>query len=125
ILIFSQWERMTRHAQAALEPLGIKSVRMHGGLGIRARQRIVEQFNTDPETMLFISTDAGGLGLNLQAASYVINLDLPWNPAKIEQRIGRAPRIGQKNPVNAINTIALDTGEQLVLEVPYAQRRLL
>ena len=53
---------------------------MHGGLGMRARQRIVEQFNTDPETMVFISTDAGGLGLNLQAASYVINLDLPWNP---------------------------------------------
>src|SRR5207302_2797858 len=92
--------------------------------GMRARQRIIEQFNTDPETMLFISTDAGGLGLNPQAASYVINLDLPWNPAKVEQRIGRAHRIGQINPVNVINMIAIDTVEQRVLEVLYRKQEL-
>src|SRR5207253_1455992 len=124
ILIFSQWERMTRHAQAALAPLGIGSVRMHGGLGLRARHNIVEQFNNDPSTMLFISTDAGGLGLNLQAASYVINLDLPWNPAKVEQRIGRAHRIGQVNPVNVINIIAMNTVEQRVLEILYRKQEL-
>ena len=124
ILIFSQWERMTRHAESALAPLGIKSVRMYGGLGLRARHNIVEQFNNDPATMLFISTDAGGLGLNLQAASYVINLDLPWNPAKVEQRIGRAHRIGQVNPVNVINMIALNTIEQRVLEVLYRKQAL-
>ena len=97
---------------------------MHGGLGLRARQRIVEQFNTDPDTMLFISTDAGGLGLNLQAASYVINLDLPWNPARVEQRIGRAHRIGQVNPVNVINIIAMNTVEQRVLEILYRKQEL-
>lgn len=124
MLIFSQWERMTRHAEAALAPLGIRSVRMHGGLGMKQRQRIVEQFMTDPATMLFISTDAGGLGLNLQAASYVINLDLPWNPARVEQRIGRAHRIGQTNPVNVINIIAANTIEQRVLEVLYRKQEL-
>ncbi|MFL5735502.1 MAG: SNF2-related protein [Chloroflexia bacterium] len=124
MLIFSQWERMTRHATEAVVPLGLKSVRMHGGLGLRARQRIVEQFNTDPDTMLFISTDAGGLGLNLQAASYVINLDLPWNPARVEQRIGRAHRIGQVNPVNVINIIAANTVEQRVLEILYRKQEL-
>ncbi len=124
ILIFSQWERMTRHAEAALAPLGIGSVRMHGGLGLRARHNIVEKFNNDPSTMLFISTDAGGLGLNLQAASYVINLDLPWNPAKVEQRIGRAHRIGQVNPVNVINMIAINTVEQRVLDVLYRKQEL-
>ena len=124
ILIFSQWERMTRYAEQVLAPLGMKSVRMYGGLAMRPRQRIVEQFNTDPKTMLFISTDAGGLGLNLQAASYVINLDLPWNPARVEQRIGRAHRIGQENPVNVINMIALDTIEQRVLEVLYRKQAL-
>ena len=123
-LIFSQWERMTRHAEEVLAPLGIRSVRMYGGLGLRARQRIVEQFITDPKTLLFISTDAGGLGLNLQAASYVINLDLPWNPARVEQRIGRAHRIGQQNPVNVINMIALNTIEQRVLEVLYRKQEL-
>ncbi len=124
MLIFSQWERMTRHAQAALAPLGIKSVRMHGALGVRARQRVVEQFNIDPATILFISTDAGGLGLNLQAASFVINLDLPWNPARVEQRIGRAHRIGQTSPVNVINIIANNTVEQRVLEVLYRKQEL-
>ncbi|HEX9989714.1 MAG TPA: DEAD/DEAH box helicase [Chloroflexia bacterium] len=124
MLIFSQWERMTRHAEASLARLNIKSVRMHGGLGMRARQSIVEQFNTDPETMLFISTDAGGLGLNLQAASFVINLDLPWNPARVEQRIGRAHRIGQVNPVNVINMIAANSIEQRVLDVLYRKQEL-
>jgi SNF2 family DNA or RNA helicase len=124
MLIFSQWERMTRHATEALAPLGLKRVRMHGGLGLRARQRIVDQFNTDPDTMMFISTDAGGLGLNLQAASYVINLDLPWNPARVEQRIGRAHRIGQVNPVNVINIIAANTVEQRVLEILYRKQQL-
>jgi SNF2 family DNA or RNA helicase len=124
ILIFSQWERMTRHAEAALAHLDIGRVRMHGGLGLRARQDIIERFNNDPRTMLFISTDAGGLGLNLQAASYVVNLDLPWNPAKVEQRIGRAHRIGQKQSVNVINMIAQDTVEQRVLEVLYQKQAL-
>jgi superfamily II DNA or RNA helicase len=124
MLIFSQWERMTRHAQEAVARLPFKSVRLHGGLGIRARERIIEQFNTDPDTMLFISTDAGGLGLNLQAASFVINLDLPWNPARVEQRIGRAHRIGQTQPVNVINIIANNTVEQRVLEVLYHKREL-
>lgn len=124
MLVFSQWERMTRHAEEALARLDLGSVRMHGGLGMRARQRIIEQFNSDPKTMLFISTDAGGLGLNLQAASFVINLDLPWNPAKVEQRIGRAHRIGQKNPVNVINMIAANSVEQRVLEVLYRKQEL-
>ncbi len=132
MLIFSQWERMTRHAEAALQQgkgskfrdQTYKSVRLHGGLGMRARQRIIEQFTTDPKTMAFISTDAGGLGLNLQAASYVINLDLPWNPAKVEQRIGRAHRIGQTQPVNVINMIAQNTIEQRVLDVLYRKQAL-
>ncbi len=124
MLIFSQWERMTRYAQEALVPLGIGMVRLYGGLGMRARQRIIEQFSADPATMVFISTDAGGLGLNLQAASFVINLDLPWNPARVEQRIGRAHRIGQTNPVNVINMIAQNTIEQRVLDVLYRKQEL-
>ncbi len=73
---------------------------------------------------MFISTDAGGLGLNLQAASFVINLDLPWNPARVEQRIGRAHRIGQTQPVNVINMIAQNTIEQRVLDVLYRKQEL-
>ena len=124
MLIFSQWERVTRLAEEALAPLKIGSVRLHGGLGMRQRERIIARFNEDPQTMLFISTDAGGLGLNLQAASFVINLDLPWNPAKVEQRIGRAHRIGQRLPVNVINIIAQNTIEQRVLDILYRKQEL-
>ncbi|HET6312345.1 MAG TPA: DEAD/DEAH box helicase [Chloroflexia bacterium] len=124
MLIFTQWERMTRLAEQALAGLDVKTVRLYGGLGIRARQRIIEQFMTDPQTAVFISTDAGGLGLNLQAASFVINLDLPWNPARVEQRIGRAHRIGQTQPVNVINMIAQNTIEQRVLDVLYRKQEL-
>jgi superfamily II DNA or RNA helicase len=124
MLIFSQWERMTRYAEEILKAEGFKSVRLHGGLGMRARQRVIEQFTTDPNTLLFISTDAGGLGLNLQAASFVINLDLPWNPARVEQRIGRAHRIGQTNPVNVINMITMNSIEQRVLDVLYQKQEL-
>ncbi|HEX8218689.1 MAG TPA: helicase-related protein, partial [Chloroflexia bacterium] len=124
MLIFTQWERMTRLAEQALAGLDLKTVRLYGGLGMRARQRIIEQFMTDPQTAVFISTDAGGLGLNLQAASFVINLDLPWNPARVEQRIGRAHRIGQTQPVNVINMIAQNTIEQRVLDVLYRKQEL-
>jgi SNF2 family DNA or RNA helicase len=124
MLVFSQWERMTRYAEEVLKGEGFKSVRLHGGLGMRARQRVIEQFTGDPNTLLFISTDAGGLGLNLQAASFVINLDLPWNPARVEQRIGRAHRIGQTNPVNVINMITMNSIEQRVLEVLYQKQAL-
>ncbi|HEX8598168.1 MAG TPA: DEAD/DEAH box helicase [Chloroflexia bacterium] len=124
MLIFTQWERMTRLAEQALAGLDVKTVRLYGGLGMRARQRIIEQFMTDPQTAVFISTDAGGLGLNLQAASFVINLDLPWNPARVEQRIGRAHRIGQTQPVNVINMIAQNTIEQRVLDVLYRKQEL-
>jgi SNF2 family DNA or RNA helicase len=124
MLIFSQWERVTRLAEEALAPLRIESVRLYGGLGMRQRARIIEKFTEDPQTLLFISTDAGGLGLNLQAASFVINLDLPWNPAKVEQRIGRAHRIGHNQSVNVINMIAANTVEQRVLDVLYRKHEL-
>ena len=124
VLIFTQWERMTRLVEEALADLPVGMVRMHGGLSIRQRERIIDRFSEDPDCRVFISTDAGGLGLNLQAADFVINVDLPWNPAKLEQRIGRAHRIGQKNPVNVINLVVGDTIEERVLEVIYAKQQL-
>lgn len=124
MLIFSQWERMTRYAQEVLTAAGWKTVRLHGGLSMRERTRIIDRFTNDPDIQAFISTDAGGLGLNLQVASFVINLDLPWNPARVEQRIGRAHRIGQTQPVNVINMIALNTIEQRVLDVLYRKQEL-
>ena len=66
---------------------------------------------------LFLSTDAGGVGLNLQHASVVVNMDLPWNPAVLEQRIGRVHRLGQKQPVRVVNFVAQGTIEEGMLGV--------
>jgi hypothetical protein len=66
---------------------------------------------------VFLSTDAGGVGLNLQAAAWVVNLDVPWNPGVLEQRIGRIYRLGQEKPVNVINLVAQETIEHNMLGV--------
>jgi SNF2 family DNA or RNA helicase len=90
----------------------------------RAREEALRRFREDADVRVFISTEAGGVGLNLQTANYVINLDLPWNPARLEQRIGRAHRMGQEQPVNVINIVAADTIEQRVLDVLYEKQAL-
>ena len=115
---------MTRLVEEALGGLPVGMVRLHGGLRLTERQRIIDRFHQDPDCRVFISTDAGGLGLNLQAADVVINVDLPWNPAKLEQRIGRAHRIGQKNVVNVINLVVENTIEERVLEIIYQKQQL-
>ena len=115
---------MTRLAADALAAVNVPSVRLYGGLGQQARAEVVRRFMEEPDTRVFISTDAGGLGLNLQAASYVINLDLPWNPARLEQRIARAHRMGQAQTVNVVNLVAADTIENRVLDVIYAKQEL-
>ena len=81
-------------------------VKLTGDVPTKKRGALIEQFFEDPKCKAFLSTDAGGVGLNLQAASMVINLDLPWNPAVLEQRIARAHRHGQPHTVNVVNLIA-------------------
>ncbi len=71
----------------------------------------------DPDSRVFLSTDAGGVGLNLRSAAYLINLDIPWNPAVLEQRIARIYRIGQKKKVNIINLVTIDSIEHRMLDV--------
>jgi superfamily II DNA/RNA helicase len=70
------------------------------------RKKIIDIFQENTEIRVFLSTDAGGVGVNLQTANVLINLDLPWNPAVLEQRIGRIYRLGQKKHVNIFNFIA-------------------
>jgi superfamily II DNA/RNA helicase len=92
-------------------------VLFHGGVPGNKRKDLVDQFRDDPKCRLFLATDAGGVGLNLQFASVVVNMDLPWNPAVLEQRIGRVHRLGQKRPVQVINFVARGTIEEGMLGV--------
>lgn len=117
VVVFSQWERMTRLVSQMLTNKGIRHQYLHGGVPGKNRQALFTHFNNDPDCRVFLSTDAGGVGLNLQAASCIINLDIPWNPAILEQRIGRIYRLGQKRNVSVINLVAKGTIEERMLEV--------
>ena len=115
VVIFSQWERMLRILAAELEQEGIDFCFLHGGVPSPKRRDLIERFRDDAGCRIFLSTDAGATGLNLQTASLLINIDLPWNPAVLEQRIARIYRLGQNNPVQIINMIAADTIEENML----------
>ncbi|RME80557.1 MAG: DEAD/DEAH box helicase [Caldilineae bacterium] len=115
-IIFSQWARMLDLTEPVLQRLGIGAVKLTGDVPSSRRGALLERFFDDPDCRVFLSTDAGGVGLNLQAASLVINLDLPWNPAVLEQRIARAHRHGQPQSVQVINLIAQDTIEERILD---------
>jgi len=121
-ILFSQWSNMLALTEPGLEQLKLGWVKLTGDVPSRKRGALVEQFFEDPRCKVFLSTDAGGVGLNLQAASMVVNLDLPWNPAVLDQRIARAHRHGQPRPVNVVNLIAQGTIEERMLDTLAAKR---
>ena len=123
-VVFSQWTRTQDIVIRRLEARGIGYVSFHGGVPSEKRPALVERFRDDPGCRVFLSTDAGATGLNLQHASMVVNMDLPWNPAILEQRIGRIHRIGQKRPVQMINFVAKGTIEEGMLSVLAFKRSL-
>ena len=114
VVVFSEYERMTRLAGEELSKLGIDFVSLHGGVPTPKRGALMDRFREDPNCMVFLSTDAGGVGLNLQSASAVINFEPPWNPARLEQRIGRVHRMGQTQPVQVIHMLTEDSIEERV-----------
>jgi|SRR5579883_1709697 len=115
LVVFSQWETMVMEAAKVLDSLGVSYTVLHGGLPGKERKAVLERFQNDPDCKVFLSTDAGGTGLNLQTADTVINLELPWNPAVLEQRIARVHRMGQSRPVRVINFVTRGTIEEKVL----------
>jgi SNF2 family DNA or RNA helicase len=124
LVVFSQWETMAMEAAKVLDGLGVGYAVLHGGLPGKDRKAVLERFQTDPACKVFLSTDAGGTGLNLQTADTVVNLELPWNPAVLEQRIARVHRMGQNRPVRVINFVTRGTIEEKVLRTIEAKQGL-
>ncbi len=123
-IVFSQWSAMLALTEPIIQRVGLKYVKLTGDVPSAKRGDLIERFFNDPDCRVFLSTDAGGVGLNLQAGSLVINLDLPWNPAVLEQRIARAHRHGQPHSVQVINLIAKDTIEERMLDTLAAKRNV-
>ncbi|MBE0542401.1 MAG: DEAD/DEAH box helicase [Verrucomicrobia bacterium] len=116
VIVFSEWERMLELVRELCEKLDLGFAWHTGTVPQRRRRAEINAFKTDPQCRVFLSTDSGSTGLNLQCASVVINCDLPWNPAKLEQRIARAWRKHQTKPVTVINLVSEKTIEHKMLE---------
>ncbi len=116
VIVFSEWERMLELVRDLCGRLGMGYAWHTGRVPQRRRRAEINAFKEDPACRVFLTTDAGATGLNLQNASVVINCDLPWNPAKLEQRIARAWRKQQSRPVTVVNLITENSIEHRMLE---------
>ena len=116
VVVFSEWERMLRLLAMELDAADIRYEFLHGSVPSQKRSELIEHFTNDDDCRIFLSTDAGSTGLNLQVASILINLDLPWNPAILEQRIGRIYRIGQETPIQVMNLVSKGSIEESMIE---------
>ena len=116
IVLFSEWRTMLDRIEIKLDALGCDYVRLDGQVPQKQRAGIVKKFQEDANCRVILMTNAGSTGLNLQSANTVINVDLPWNPAVLEQRIARAHRMGQKNPVTVYKLVTEETIEERLLQ---------
>lgn len=124
LVIFSQWETMLQKTSEVLDELGVGYVTLHGSVPTKGRSKLLDQFRNDEKCQVFLSTDAGGTGLNLQEADTVINLEPPWNPAVLEQRIARVHRLGQHRPVQVIHLVTRNSIEERVCQTLEQKRSL-
>ncbi|KAI3816406.1 hypothetical protein L1987_16100 [Smallanthus sonchifolius] len=124
-IVFSQWTRMLDLFEMSLKQYLIEYRRLDGSMSLSSRDRAVKEFNTDPEVIVMLmSLKAGNLGLNMVAASYVILLDLWWNPTTEDQAIDRAHRIGQTRPVTVSRFTIKDTVEDRILALQEEKRKM-
>ncbi|GHV72960.1 helicase [Spirochaetia bacterium] len=115
VIIFSEWIKVHKLIADMLRKHRVGFTELNGKVPVKLRGDVIKGFEDDPDCKVFLSTEAGGAGLNLQAADIVINFELPWNPAKKNQRIGRIDRMGQKsNKLSVYNLISRSSIEQQI-----------
>ncbi|MDW8382947.1 MAG: helicase-related protein [Verrucomicrobiota bacterium] len=114
LLIFTESRETLEYLEERLRTWGYSVVALHGGMDLNARIRAEHEFRQ--KAQLMVSTEAGGEGINLQFCSLMVNYDLPWNPNRLEQRMGRIHRYGQQKEVHIYNLVAIDTREGKVMQ---------
>ncbi len=124
VIIFSEWERMLELVRELATRMEVGFAWHTGSVPQIRRRTEIKRFKQDPACRLFLSTDSGSVGLNLQAANVVINLDQPWNPAKLEQRIARAWRKHQTRNVQVINLVTEHSIEHRIVHLLEQKRAL-
>jgi SNF2 family DNA or RNA helicase len=117
VIIFSEWVKVHKLIGKMLLENKIGFTELNGSVPVKKRGELIRQFEENTDCKVFLSTEAGGSGLNLQVADILINFEVPWNPAKKNQRIGRIDRLGQKsNKLTIYNLITLNSIEQRIAE---------
>jgi superfamily II DNA or RNA helicase len=124
VIVFSEWERMLDLVRELAREMGVETAWHTGSVPQQRRRAEITRFKEDPACRLFLSTDSGSVGLNLQVASAVVNVDLPWNPAKLEQRIARAWRKNQTRSVAVVNLVCERSIEAGILGLLGAKQAL-
>jgi SNF2 family DNA or RNA helicase len=124
VLIFSQYVEMCRLIESHLAARQVPSVFLHGGIGVRRREQLVEQFQAGAAPVFLLSLKAGGVGLTLTKATHVVHYDRWWNPAVEDQATDRAYRIGQDRPVQVHRLVTENTLEDRISTVIAAKRDL-
>ncbi|QMU63173.1 MAG: helicase [Flavobacteriaceae bacterium] len=115
IIIFSEWVTMLNLIGDMLKEEGLTFTMLTGKVPVKKRHLLIKEFEDNDDCQIFLSTESGGAGLNLQVADTVINFELPWNPAKKNQRIGRIDRIGQKKQkLHVFNLLSYDSIEMKI-----------
>jgi len=122
IIVFSEWITMLELVRDYIIEAGWEFAWHTGSVPQQHRRAEIKRFREDPGCRIFLSSESGGVGLNLQVADTVVNLDQPWNPARLEQRISRAWRKYQTRPVGVINLVSEDTIEHRMLGLLNAKR---
>jgi superfamily II DNA or RNA helicase len=124
VIVFSEWERMLELVRELAREMGIEIAWHTGSVPQQRRRAEIVRFKEDTACRLFLSTDSGSVGLNLQVASAVVNVDLPWNPAKLEQRIARAWRKNQTRSVAVVNLVCEQSIEHGIMHLLGAKQAL-
>jgi len=109
LLLFTEHRDTLTYVREHLEKWGYSTCEIHGGMNARERKRAQEVFRT--QAQVCVATEAAGEGINLQFCHLMINYDMPWNPTRLEQRLGRIHRIGQERDVYVFNFVATDSEE--------------
>ena len=117
VLLFTEFRETQEHLRECLSEVGWSVHLFHGQMTAEAKDDSVEAFRTDEGASILLSTEAGGEGRNFQFCHMLVNYDLPWNPMRVEQRIGRVDRIGQEHPVQVFNLWVKGTIEERILDV--------
>lgn len=117
LLIFTESRDTMEYLAEKIQGWGYSVVTLHGGLNLD--DRIAAEHEFRDRAQLMVSTEAGGEGINLQFCSLMVNYDIPWNPNRLEQRMGRIHRYGQQKEVHIYNLVAVETREGMVLEAMF------